>query len=122
MTDLTTLPHTFKLHNPSPKQLIALASLDTDNPPPSRLGAIMVAIAMRKATRLQAMRLIIRNRDIKIAQIEQRQTHVREQQDGAAKCAIRPLSRWYEGIKDPAVAAVYKSSLQLIRRLTRGKR
>jgi hypothetical protein len=125
------------LHNNLPEQPSVVSFLDTNN---SILGRIMFAIALCKdvqvisktthpkprysTARLQAMHQITLSRDIKVARLEQqlKLARLREQQDRFGKCAIRPLSRWYEGIKDPAIAAVYKSTLQLIRRLTRGRR
>jgi hypothetical protein len=39
-----------------------------------------------------------------------------------SKSAMRSLARWVDGIKDPAILAVYKSTLQRIKRLTQGRR
>lgn len=49
-------------------------------------------------------------------------TSLKQEEYLQSKSAMRPLSRWTDGIRDPAVLAVYKSTLQRIRRFTRGRR
>jgi len=78
---------------------------------------------------LSKVNLTIIERDNKITRIEQQHKKtlavtkpIQQQRNSPAQCAIRPLSRWYAGISDPKVAALYKSTLQYIKRLTRGRR
>lgn len=144
MTDHNTALPENQSNQPSQHSVIAL--LDTNHP--SRLGEIMCALRNalcqdtpepehvnafnhrfekpRYSTAyLRKLNFILIERDNKITRAEQRLTKLKslsKQQDYPSKCAIRPLSRWYAGINDPAIAAVYKSTLQLIRRLTRGRR
>jgi hypothetical protein len=145
MTDHNTaLP--INLLNKPLEQHSVVAPLDTHHS--SRLSEILCVVAMCKyaptpepeqvnafslkfekprysTAYLSKLNSIIIERDNKVTRAEQRLVNFKalsKQQEYPSKCAMRPLSRWYEGIKDPAVAAVYKSTLQLIRRLTRGKR